>query len=326
MSTSTGTFTSLTHLPNSRGELCGEGANNEGRGNLLYFDVSRCAGLRADNETCRSHQICVTDCPTKYWTYTQGKDPNLRQFCQPELSDRDWESLDVLVLVQKEVCPPYLIPSTSLNGLCLPNYALASAEEGERISTIVERIQVSNVEMLNPDRVLEGSSYSLEKVANRGFWENSLQDFVLHWKLLLLSIILSWFIFPATLALVSLLRQGLFLITVLTVAALMQVAIRSFHKYANLANQNKSIQLQLPNQINSNTWLIFALCNLIVGIIMVILYVAYFLFYECYGRDHHQPKKKLPNKSIKDRWRKAMKGIYLKQTKREAQGLRQKSL
>ena len=237
----------------------------------------------------------------------QGKDPNLRQFCQPELSDDDWKSLDVLTLVQKEVCPPYLVPSTSLNGLCLPNYALASAEEGERISTIVERIQVSNVEMLNPDRVLEGSSYALEKVANRGFWENSLQDFVLHWKLLFLSIILSWFIFPATLALVSLVRQGLFLITVLTVAALMQVAIRSFHKYANLANQNESIQPQLPNQINSNTWLIFALCNLIVGIIMVILYVAYFLFYECYGRDHHQPKKKLPNKSIKDRCRKALK-------------------
>ena len=59
MSTSTGTFTSLTHLPNSRGELCGEGANNEGRGNLLYFDVSRCAGLRADNETCRSHQVRI---------------------------------------------------------------------------------------------------------------------------------------------------------------------------------------------------------------------------------------------------------------------------
>ena len=59
MSTSTGTFTSLTHLPNSRGELCGEGANNEGRENLLYFDVSRCAGLRADNETCRSHQVRI---------------------------------------------------------------------------------------------------------------------------------------------------------------------------------------------------------------------------------------------------------------------------
>ena len=58
-STSTFTYTSLTHLPNSRGELCGEGANNEGRENLLYFDVSRCAGLRADNETCRSNQVWI---------------------------------------------------------------------------------------------------------------------------------------------------------------------------------------------------------------------------------------------------------------------------
>ena len=223
------------------------------------------------------------------------------------MSDRDWESLDVLVLVQKEVCPPYLVPSTSLNGLCLPNYALASAEEGERIATIVERIQVSNVQMLNPDQVLEGSSYALEKVANIGFWEKSLQDFVVYWPHLLLAIILSWLIFLVILVLVSLFSQGLFLITVLTVAALMQVAIRSFHKYANLANQNKSIQPQLPNQINSNTWFSFALCNLIVGIIMTILSVAYFVFYKFYGQDHHQPKKKLPNKSIKDRCRKAMK-------------------
>merc|ERR1719458_1221941 len=87
----------------------------------------------------------------------------------------------------------------------------------------------------------------------------------------------------------------------------MQVAIRSFHKYANLATQNKSIQPQLQNQINSNTWLIFALSNLIVGIIMIILSVANFVFNKSYGRDHHQPKKKLPNKSIKDRCRKAMK-------------------
>ena len=57
--TSTSTFTSLTHLPNSKGELCGEGAINKGRENLLYFDVSRCAGLRADNETCRSNQVRI---------------------------------------------------------------------------------------------------------------------------------------------------------------------------------------------------------------------------------------------------------------------------
>ena len=58
--TFTGTITSLTHLPNSRGEVCGEeGMNNKGRENLLYFDISRCAGLRSANVTCMSKQVRI---------------------------------------------------------------------------------------------------------------------------------------------------------------------------------------------------------------------------------------------------------------------------
>ena len=166
---------------------------------------------------------------------------------------------------------------------------------------------MSNIEMLNPDRVLEGSSYSLKKVANRGFWEKSLQDFVTHWPFLLLSIIFSWLVFLPTLVLQSLISQGLFLIIVLTVAALMQVVILSFQKYGNLEKQNKSLQPQLEgifaNQTNFNTWLIFALSNLIV----ILLSMAYFLFSKYYRRDRCQPKKKMAIKSIKDRCRKAMK-------------------
>merc|ERR550519_1851466 len=103
---------------------------------------------------------------------------------------------------------------------------------------------------------------------------------------------MSWLIFLATLVLVSHVRQGLFLITVLTVVALMQVAILSFHKYGNLQNQNKSLQPELQgtfaNKINLNTWLIFALCNLIVGLIMIILSVAYLMYYKCFGQDHRR--------------------------------------
>ena len=54
----TGSYTSLIHLPDSQGEICGEGAVNTGRGNLLYFDVSRCAGLAPPgSEICRSKQV-----------------------------------------------------------------------------------------------------------------------------------------------------------------------------------------------------------------------------------------------------------------------------
>ena len=109
----------------------------------------------------------------------QGKDNSLRQFCQPEMTDQEWRSLDILNLVKRKLCPPYLLPSTSFNGLCLPNYALPSdVESSQRMATIVERIQVSNVQMLVPDQVLEGSLYSRAKLTNLGFWEKSLQVFI----------------------------------------------------------------------------------------------------------------------------------------------------
>ena len=57
VSTSDGTFTSLTNLPNSKGELCGEGKKNEGREKLFYFDVTRCAGLRADTDICLTNKV-----------------------------------------------------------------------------------------------------------------------------------------------------------------------------------------------------------------------------------------------------------------------------
>ena len=50
--------TSLTHLTNSLGEVCGEG-ENEGRENLLYFDISKCDGLEASSELCKSAEVRI---------------------------------------------------------------------------------------------------------------------------------------------------------------------------------------------------------------------------------------------------------------------------
>ena len=54
--TSSSNPASLTHLTNSKGELCGEG-ENEGRENLLYYDISMCAGLEARYENCKSAKV-----------------------------------------------------------------------------------------------------------------------------------------------------------------------------------------------------------------------------------------------------------------------------
>ena len=59
------------------------------------------------------------------------------------------------------------------------------------MSAIIERIQVSSTEMLEPKNVLEGSKYAIEKLAMRGSWEKSLHDFVKSKNLLCLSVFLS---------------------------------------------------------------------------------------------------------------------------------------
>ena len=125
----------------------------------------------------------------------QGKSAELRKSCKPSLNNETWYQSSILKLVEEEWCPSYLVPSTSVNGLCIPQIALATPEEVANMSIIMERIQVSSVEMLEPKKVLEGSKYALEKLAIRGFWEKSLQDFVSSKPLLFLSVFLSISIF-----------------------------------------------------------------------------------------------------------------------------------
>ena len=50
--------TSLTHLANSEGEVCGE-AKNLGRPHLFYFDISQCAELDARFDNCKSVQASI---------------------------------------------------------------------------------------------------------------------------------------------------------------------------------------------------------------------------------------------------------------------------
>ena len=56
--TSTSSPNSLTHQANDKGALCGE-KENEGRKKLLYFDISKCAGLQANGGYCKTPQASI---------------------------------------------------------------------------------------------------------------------------------------------------------------------------------------------------------------------------------------------------------------------------
>ena len=66
---------------NLKGEQCGQG-NQTGKPNLLYFDLTQCAGLSALEGGCLTPQVCVAQCENTYWTSAQGKAAGLNQFCK----------------------------------------------------------------------------------------------------------------------------------------------------------------------------------------------------------------------------------------------------
>ena len=84
--------------------------------------------------------------------------------------------MSILKLIEKS-CPRYLIPTTldTKKGICVPDYALAApgSEEARNISVILERIQLSDSKMLDPDLVLEGTKYILNKAVEETFWQKT---------------------------------------------------------------------------------------------------------------------------------------------------------
>ena len=79
----------LLHPSNSEGEICGRG-DHEDKPNLLFFDLSRCVKISAALAGCATPQVCVKECPDSYWTYKQGKQDGLDNFCT-ELSTGEFD-------------------------------------------------------------------------------------------------------------------------------------------------------------------------------------------------------------------------------------------
>ena len=164
------------------------------------------------------------------------------------------------------------------------------------MATIMKRIQISNTEMLKPQEVLEGSSYSLGKVAKRDFWEKSLQDLISHWNLLLLSAPLSFLVFLVTMALMSQATRATLIIVVviMTVTAMMNVTILSLHESENLKNQRKNLQSQMRGvfENRTNQYLrLFLIVSSITAVTVTLLSAAYCLFIKVQQKSFCSTKK-----------------------------------
>ncbi|XP_035038626.1 choline transporter-like protein 4 isoform X1 [Hippoglossus stenolepis] len=118
---------------NSTGWFCGIGPNKD-KPNVFYFNILSCAtsvnvmAASLQGFQCPTTQVCVEKCPSTFWALeikyylpgqTAAKAFN-ESVCVPSL-DLANTDLSVQDIVDKELCPYFYMPTTSVLGRCLPD-------------------------------------------------------------------------------------------------------------------------------------------------------------------------------------------------------------
>ncbi|XP_041663893.1 choline transporter-like protein 4 [Cheilinus undulatus] len=116
---------------NSTGWFCGITANKD-KPNLFYYNVLKCASsvnviaTALNGFQCPTTQVCVEKCPTSFGAVTifdYSKSPAdvfEQSLCVPSL-DLATTTMNVKDIVEKELCPSFFTPMTSVLGRCLPD-------------------------------------------------------------------------------------------------------------------------------------------------------------------------------------------------------------
>ncbi|CAM4640095.1 unnamed protein product [Leuciscus chuanchicus] len=118
---------------NSTGMFCGIGQNKD-KPSVLYFDIIKCAtatnimAAALQGLQCPTTQVCVKSCPSEFWALSLGaylptaNPANYfkQEFCVPSFQLQG-TNLTTMEIINKELCPYYFTPTSSVLGRCLPS-------------------------------------------------------------------------------------------------------------------------------------------------------------------------------------------------------------
>jgi len=164
----------LTNPRNSRGEVCGAGEYQE-KSYLLYLDISECENI--ENEVCSTRKICIPECPKTYWTYKMGMSTGLNQFCD-NLDGKTNVSLSQLVA--EKICPVYIVPSESVERVCIPKFALS--ENNMTDITKMKKIKINyNGDTLDINAMTAGVYHVIARIDVHDYKKKIISFIVLYW-------------------------------------------------------------------------------------------------------------------------------------------------
>ena len=127
--------------------------------------------------------MCVSSCPTNFWSYKQGAMIGLEQYCTNLAPGELANSRNVSDLVKQRKCPAYLLPSSPILGRCIPDPRSPLGLKKSTAGTLQAEV--------NEAQVQEGVKHVWESLNLKSYAEKLLADLALDWWILALAVLLA---------------------------------------------------------------------------------------------------------------------------------------
>lgn len=283
----------LVYPSDSEGNLCGYGDYSD-KPNLIFFDLLKCISPSIVLNGCPTTQVCVKECPKKYWTYypllVKEQIPGIgidqagraEMICKNSVNPQT-TTRTISDLVDSGDCASYYVESTAVVGRCIPSAitALANKTADIVVSTAAGNGTLQTAGGQNvTGQGLSDASYWLSKFLNaKEYGEKILSDVRTSWWMILigLGIACVWaFIWIVIMRWVA---GPMVWITIIAFIALFGFACYyTFTKYLELkdnpdANGNFEFTTNLSYYTQlSTTWLVLGIISAVVlGITLILL-------------------------------------------------------
>ncbi|XP_067829949.1 choline transporter-like protein 4 isoform X2 [Heptranchias perlo] len=224
---------------NSTGMYCGIGGN-EGKPFVLYFNILKCASANSilvsalNGLQCPTTQICVSECPNEFWI------PNLvlgnkleevfkQQYCNPVI-DLATSALKPQEILAKELCPPYMVPSTPFFSRCVPRLDVGEYPSSFTIDGIAPGNATADAVNEATGDLVKG--FNAKEVGMRIF-----EDFTKSWHWILIGLLIAMIV--SLLFLLLLRFMAGILIWILIIGLIVIIGYGIWHSYWEYDTLNK---------------------------------------------------------------------------------------
>ncbi|CAL1544616.1 unnamed protein product [Lymnaea stagnalis] len=285
----------LIYPTDSYGNVCGED-NFKDKKYLVFFDILKCAqaGLAVATIGCPTPQICVSSCPTEYWSYVQTvaletaagthlSSERNKMICKYNV-DPQSASKTIQQYVQDGDCSPYYLKTSAVINRCVPAIFSELANLAQDLtytySNTTFKVKDAGNRTVTGKAVSDGSYYMALFYQVKEFVELVFKDILASWWMILVGCAVSLILCMLWMVLLRWLAGIMVWATLVCIYGLLSFACYySYNQYYTLKGLNATEEYGLSQAFAMNfsyylslkkTWLAFG-CSIATVLVIVLL-------------------------------------------------------